>query len=839
MQQLQVSRFVPYLVSIFVFYVVTLLFFQPEILENKSLSIDDTLKGSEMARELSEHREETGETAMWTGTMFGGMPATMISLQEFFSPMRWIKAVHNGLVLPYTAQSFFSYLIGMFVLLLSFRVNPYWAMAGALVFGLTSYNLIIIEVGHMWKVNALSSAGFVLAGMQLAFSRKYVWGFVLAAVGTALELRANHAQITYYLLFVIFCFALVMLIEAARNKQLPEFGKSVVVLVLAALLGLSTNIGRLWSMYEYSQYSTRGEVLLDPISEDGQEKGDAGVGTKSYAFSWSQGIAETGTLLIPYLYGGSSQEKLRTDSEMYQTIRRTQMPQNQKNYLLNYAPLYFGDQPFTAGPVYAGAITCFLFVLGLFFVRRQTRIWILTGAIILTFIAWGRNFSTLNYFLFDYFPLFNKFRAVAMALSLTVLLMVLGAFLGTKELLEVRFSKKNLQYLLIAFGLTGGLSLLIYLMAGSMTARAPGEAERFGAGLSELLQAERRDLIRSDALRSFALITLAAAAIYLFWKETIKSWLLLLILGVLAVGDVWQVGKRYLNHESFSRDYKQARLNPQPTPADQRILQDKDLHYRVLPLMNPFNDSEAARFHKTIGGYSPAKLRRYQDFVERRLSPEVQQLSAQLQQGKADFSAFKGINMMNTRYVMGGPSADQVIQNPEAYGVAWFVSQTKAVDSEDEEMQAIGGLTATQPAFSLQNGEDLQQTAVFSTQSSDLSPKSYFKNDSLQSVHLTDYQANSLTYEITTPEPAFVVFSEVYYPKGWEVSLNEQPAAFKRVNYFMRGMEVPAGTHKLHCVFRPDSYYLGMRISQISSYLLFVVVLLAIGWGLRSELKAA
>lgn len=830
MPNLSFARLIPYLVSLVVFYVATLFFFQPEILENKSLSIDDSRKGSEMARELNEYRKETGETTMWTGTMFSGMPVTMIQLKEYLTPVEWFKTLQEGLFLPYAARYFFAYLLGMFVLLLSFRLNPYWAMAGALTFGLTSYNLIIINVGHMWKISALASACIVLAGIRLGFRGQRIWGFVLAALGTALEMRANHAQITYYLFFVILLYAFVELGIAIKNKNLPAFGKNVVVLLLAGVLGLSTSVGRLWSMLEYTQYSTRGEVLLDPISADGQDKGDAGVGTKDYAFSWSQGIGETGTLLVPYLYGGASQEKLRTDSEMYQTVRRAQMPQNQKNYLLYNAPLYFGDQPFTAGPVYAGAVVCFLFVLGLFFVQADTRLWLISGAVLLTMIAWGSNFATLNYWLFDHFPFFNKFRAVAMALSLVVLLLVLGAFAGTQRLAELRFSKENQRNLLIAFGLTGGLSLLMYFVAGTMDLSGPNEQQRFGAALSELLREERLSLIRSDAIRSFALITLAAAAVYLFWKEKINQTVLFAILGVLAVGDVWQVGKRYLSHDDFQREYRQSLTKPRPTPADQKVLQDQDPHFRVLPLQNPFNDSEAARFHKSIGGYSPAKLRRYQDFIERRLSPEIQRLIGQLQDGRPRFEAFKGINAMNARYIMGGPSADQVIRNPAAYGVGWFVAETQAVSSHDEAVAAIGGITASQPDFSLTKGVDLRQTAVLNTAETALEAQSYYQNDSLQSVKLLDYQPNQLSYEVSTPEKGFLVLSEVYYPVGWEVMIGDQPAQFVPVNYFMRGLEIPAGTHTITCTFRPESYYTGMRISQIAGFVLLIVVLGAIGW---------
>ncbi len=834
MQAAFLSRAIPYLLAISGLYLLTFLFFQPEILENKALSIDDSRKGAQMGREISEHRQATGEPTLWTGTMFGGMPATMISLQEYFSPLDWFNRIKQGIFLPYTAGYFFSYLLCTFILLLCFGARPYWAMAGAMAFGLTTYNLIIVEVGHLWKVSAIAAAGLVLGGIRLTFRGKRLEGFALAAIGTALELKANHAQITYYFFFIVLVYALTELIFAAKENRLPAFGKSVAVLLLAGVLGVSTSVGRLWSMWEYNQHSNRGKVLLAPISEDAQQVGESGVGTKSYAFGWSQGIGETGTLLIPYLYGGSSQEPLRTDSEMYRAVRGSEMPQNQKNYLLYNAPLYFGNQPFTAGPVYAGAVICFLFVLGLFVLDASTRVWLLGGVLLLTMIAWGSNFASLNYLLFDYFPLFNKFRAVAMSLSLVILLMVLGAFLGTERLTEAKGPSLSLRDLLIAFGLTGGVSLLVFLMSGTMNVSPAGEAERFGAALSELLQGERRGLVRSDALRSFALITLAATAVYLFLKEKIKATVLLAILGVLAVGDLWQVGKRYLNHDDFTRQNRQTLAVATPTPADKRILGDTSRHYRILPLYNPFNDSEEAALHKTIGGYSPAKLRRYQDFIERRLSLEMQALVGRLQQGeRPEFEKLKGINMLNTRYFKAGTAPEQVIQNPSPYGVAWFVEETKAVPGHDAEMAAIGGVTQQQPSFSLTAGEDLRRVAVFNAEDTPLQAQTYFKDDSLQSVALIEYRPNGLRYRINTPQKAFVVFSEVYYPVGWEVRLNGEKVDFQKVNYLLRGLEVPAGTHELVCEFLPESYYLGMQISQIAGFILFGFLILTLFWRIK------
>ncbi|MEM6297446.1 MAG: hypothetical protein AAF740_02030, partial [Bacteroidota bacterium] len=451
-QRLDLSRLTPYLVSIAGLYLLTILFFSPEILENKSLAVEDSKKGGQMAREMSEYKRETGEVTMWTGTMFSGMPVTMIQLKEYFSPLVWFRALQRGIFLSYSAQAFFAYQISMFVLLVCFRANPYWAMAGAMTFGLTSYNLIIIDVGHLWKVYAIASACLVLGGMRLVFSGNRLWGFLLAALGTALELLANHAQITYYLFFVVVIYAITELVFAVREKRLGSFGTSVGVLVLAAVLGLGANIGRLWSMYEYSQHSNRGKVHLTPIQSDEQEVGDTGVGSKSYAFNWSQGVDETLTLLIPYYKGGSSGEKVREDSDLYREISRSQIPQQQKQLFLENAPLYFGTQPSTAGPIYAGAVVCFLFVLGMFYTSTQNRIWMLTGAAVTMMIAWGSNFTTLNYFLFDHFPFFNKFRAVSMSLSLTILILVLGACIGVQKILEEKVTPKELKQLYIAFG---------------------------------------------------------------------------------------------------------------------------------------------------------------------------------------------------------------------------------------------------------------------------------------------------------------------------------------------------------------------------------------------------
>ncbi len=831
MKKLDFSDILPHLLCIVIIYAASIIFFNKEIFDNKTLRRGDSMLFSGMSKRSNDYRRDNGEQTLWNDAMFGGMPDYLIAMGINSGPIKWIKRALAGFISKNTATHIlFTLTLCFWILLLSYQVNPYLSVAGALAFAFSTYFIINIEVGHVTKAWATAYGVLILAGIRLVFRHKYLLGFGLTCMGLALELSANHLQITFYLVFICLIMVISELYYDARSHAFNIFFKKGIILATAVLLATLTGVCRLWTTQDYTQYSIRGDRLLSPL-ENATQYHKSGL-DRNYAFAWSQGKTETFTLLIPNFYGGSSTAKLPKDSQAYQllednlrnvanAVRNKQISQAQYAQMRTqieqakqYAPLYWGDQPFTEGPLYAGAVVCFLFVLALMILDNKQRWWILAGVLLSMILAWGKNFSILNYLLFDYIPGFNKFRSVSMALSMALTLMPLAAVLAVDKLFKHSGQIKNVyNKLLLAAGLTGGLCLLLWLAVGAGFFSFKGISDGEGAFFEAILS-DRKTLLKSDALRSFFLIACAFGLIWLFLKKKIGKTVLVLTLALLMVGDLWQVAKRYIYDDKF--EPKRIKNERKPSVADNKILQDTALTYRVLPLSNPFNNSDVSYFHRSIGGYHAAKMRRYQDLIERKITPEIESLIKNIRAGTPDFSKTPILNMLDTKYLKINDQAKGVIANPAALGNVWFVEKLLIAEDADQEM----ALLATQ---------DPAKNATINISKSSVS-KTNFIVDSTANISLTMYSPRRLTYESTNEHEGLAVFSEIYYPAGWVATIDNKIIEIKCVNYVLRGLQIPAGKHTIRFEFKPDSYLTGIKITTLGNYFVFFAFLMGMCW---------
>ncbi len=703
MKNFSFARLLPHLIAIAAFYVLTFAYFYPEFIEGESLRQSDMMQYKGMVQENSKYLQENGEPSMWNGRMFSGMPAYMTYPIFPYGALPIIEAVlRGGIPEQMAAHLLFLTMLCTYVMLLCFGTKPLWSAVGGAVFAFTTYNLILIEVGHVTKLWAIAYAALILGGMKLTFNRKYWLGFALTALGMALEVKASHYQITYYLGFICLIFGINELIFSAKNNKIPVFIKQAGFLAVAFILGVAVNAGKILTTMEYSPYSTRGgtELTIDATNTNpnSQSQNNDGL-SKDYAFSWSQGIGETFTLLVPYLYGGSSSEILAKDSETYNALRQSGQ-YSEKQLAELPIPLYHGTQPFTAAPIYAGAVLCFLFVWGLVVLDNREKWWILIAALFMAMLAWGQNFASLNYFLFDYVPGFNKFRSVSMALALTILLMTILAFETLSQKLENYFvsstlksdtgkigtltkpaeinsrEKTFLKNLFIAGGISAGTVVLILLFSGNIDLNAASDSQL--GQLTDFVRNDRLSMIRSSAFRSLFLIVIVVGAIYLYIKKTIPAFAAFALIALLAVGDVFLIGKNYLPVSKFQKGAS-SQTAMSPAPVNTEIFKDKELGYRVMSLQNFQQESRTSYFHRSVGGYFAAKMQRYQDLLERPLGREQNYIMSSLQaQKRPDFAQIPVLNMLNTRYITYGTQKEQMLFNPNAFGSAWFVSKNNS-----------------------------------------------------------------------------------------------------------------------------------------------------------------
>ncbi len=792
--------------GIILFFLVLAYTYLFPLLEGKEIEMHDIQHWRGMAKELVDFREETGEEAIWTNSMFGGMPGYMISTSYKGNLSVYIQVLIRKFFHP--ASMIFLYLLGFYILLSSLKVKRWLSVAGAVAFGLSSYFIIIIGAGHTSKAYAIGYLAPLIAGVLLAFRGKPIAGSLLFSFAFALELHANHFQITYYGGIIVLLFGIVQFVFAIQEKALPSFLRSAGYLFIGAVIALGMNFSHLYTTWEYSRETIRGPSEL--TSSDANETSGL---DKDYVVQWSYGIDETLTLLIPNFKGGGSQINPGIDSESYEALqsRGVQNPRQ----TIQAVSMYHGEQPGTSGPVYVGAIVVFLFVLGLFVVRGVFKWWLLTATIVSILLSWGGNIMGLTSFLLDHLPLYNKFRAPSMILVIAEITMPLLGFIALNDILTGKVEKgewlKGLQWSLI---ITGGLSLLFAVLpgiAGNFTNAT--DAMRYPDWLMDSVIADRKDMLRSDAFRSFLFIALAAGSLYLWHHKKLKTTPFIIVLGLLVLVDLWAVDKRYLNNDDFVP--KRQAQNPFPMmPVDEAILEDDDLSYRVLPLQNSFQDARASYYHKNVGGYHAAKLGRYQELIDAHLRPEMQELIGGLQAGSPMDSVFRSldvINMLNTRYIIYDLNQNPV-RNPHAMGNAWFVDDYRIVENADAEI-------AEMEEF------DPEQTAIIDQRFKQFVDDKEFDKDQSGSITLTEYQPNYLKYEMQADSEQLAVFSEIYYDKGWNAFIDGEEVPHFRVNYVLRGLVVPAGNHTIEFRFEPRSFYLGNKISLASSILLILIAL--------------
>lgn len=829
MKNISFKDAVPYVVAIVLFVIITMIYFNP-LLQGKKLAQDDIKRHKGMSKEVVDFREKTGEEALWTNSMFGGMPAYQISVKNSSNLFRYIDKIFL-LGLPRPAGYVFLYFVGFFILMLALRVNPWLSIAGAIAFAFSSYFFIIIEAGHNSKAHAIGYMAPVLAGIILTYRGKYILGGILTALFLALEIQAGHPQITYYLLLVVVILGLIELGYSIYDKQLKKFFVATGILVLVAVFAVLTHSTNLWSTYEYGKDTIRGKSDLT-LDEENQTTGL----DKDYITDWSYGISETFTLLIPNTKGGATDMLGNNEKALEKVDRQFKQVVASQNQ-------YWGDQPFTSGPVYVGAIIVFLFVLGLFIVKGRLK-WILLAATVLSILlSWGKNFMPLTDFFLDYVPGYNKFRAVSMTLVIAELTIPILAILALNKIIKnPSIIKDKRKYLYISFGITGGLALIFYLIPGFFNFFSSGEIENVknqyvsyfmqqGASQQQIqgflsrdfpvivdnLETARISIFKMDAIRSFLFILIAGSVLWLYGMKKIGWQILIAIFSVLILADMATITLRYLNKDNFIRKSRM-RVPFEKSPADKYILQDKDPNYRVLNLaVNTFNDASTSYYHKSVGGYHGAKLRRYQELIEFGITPEKQRLlsvwrsnptSVRIEEALRELSV---INMLNTRYIILNPSQQPLI-NKYALGNAWFVNDYKLVENADAEIQAIQDF-------------DPVTTAIIDKRFAEGLNGFQGSKDSLASIRLINYKPNHLRYTSNTLKDQLAVFSEIYYDKGWNVYIDGEFKPHFRANYVLRAMIVPAGQHTIEFKFEPKVYYTGETISLISSIILLLFII--------------
>jgi len=801
--------------AIFAFAVITLVYFNP-VLEGKRIKQHDIEMHLGMSQEINQYREATGEQTLWTNAPFGGMPAWNISITpkgNLTNPI--YKALSLGL--PHPIGSVFISMLGFFVLLLVLDCGFWISFIGAIAYGFTSYLFIVIGAGHNAKAMAMAYMAPVIAGVLLAYKGKYLWGCLLTAFAMAFEVRTGHLQITYYLALTIIIIVIAELISDIINKRIGHFMKASVGLVIAAVIGALTCSTTLYGNYEFGKETTRGKPVLTR-NEDNQTKGL----DRDYITQWSYGKGETWSLLIPNAKGGASAYIGRQNPALEKADRQFKDSIAQSN-------AYWGDQPGTSGPVYVGAIVVFLFVLGALTVKGNLKWALLTATLLSILLSWGKNFMGFTNFFLDYIPGYDKFRAVSMTLVIAEVCMPLLGFLGLAEIAKSPESfKQNIKKLYIAFGLTAGICLLFYLAPKVFfNFLSQGEAEQFAAmmkgkdgalyaSFAAQLEDVRVAIFRKDTLRSLLFIILAAIPIFLYGKGKLKGYIAFPILAVLVIVDMFPIDKRYLNNDKFVSKQKYDKPFT-ASAADQYILEDNTLDFRVADITKDmFNDASTCYFHKSLGGYCGAKLRRYQDVITQYLNGELNQLRG-AQSAPALLQTLaqqKVLNMMNTKYVIYNPNA-QPFENPFAMGNAWAVNNIRWVDTPNEEIDAIGDT-------------DLEHTAIINKEF-EQQVGSYQLTDSIRGqITLTDYLPNKLSYNFKASEDQLVVFSEIWTERGWKMYVDGQEQPLLRANYLLRAALIPSGEHEIVMEYAPKAYSTGNAVSFASSLIMILGLIVAL-----------
>lgn len=813
MKKISFSDILPHLIAVIVFLVITLFFFSPIFFENKTLDQQDIQQFQGASKSLQDFRKATGEEGLWATNMFSGMPAYLVNLEWSDGPVVTLKKVLS-VFLPHPVRNIFLAFLCYYILLLSFKVRPYLAIAGAIAFGLSSYLIIGQMVGHNSRIGACAFLPLVIAGIHLAFSGKRILGFVVTAAGLALQLRENHMQITYYMVLIVLVYGLVQLIIAIREKKLNEFAKTIAILIPAAVLAAATFFGQFWAITEYSRYSVRGpSELIKP----GQTQGEQGV-NRDWAFSYNYGIWEPMTLLIPNIYGGTSMNAFVSDqnSASYKALVNSGNEQ-MANQMAQFTVAYWGPQSFAGGAYYAGAIIVFLFVLGMVFADRQYIWWLVPISVLSIFLSWGDAFKAFNYFMFDYFPGYNKFRSVNFALIMILFSMPLLGMLGLEKMLT-NWNNQSFKKVGVAFGIVGGLCLLLFITGGFGSFLTDREGQ-LPAWFTNALKADRISLLRSDAGRSFLFILLFAGGIELIKRLKLSETWIGVAAIVLVTIDLSVVDKRYFTKDNYER--KKGSVQIEASAADNEVLKDKD-YYRVYNLqMGWTGDALTSYYHHSLNGYSGAKLRRYQDLYDSCIAQETAAFISDLRAGKIELKKLNVINMLNTRYFLLGPGQNDVLPNESANGAAWFVNEVVTVKSANEELKKTSEINTKTTAVI--NGQQLKANGQQLTL------------DSTATIKLTEQKPYLMKYESQSASNGVGIFSEIYYPKGWHATIDGKEGPILRANYILRALEIPAGKHVIEFKFEPKPYLIGNKITMASSWILLLVVLGGLGWSLKKE----
>lgn len=838
------KKLLPDLIAILAFVLLSFAYFFPADIENRILFQHDTAAGAGAGQEVKEYYEQTGERSRWTNSLFGGMPMYQIAPSyDSTKSLQWVQKAYQ-LFLPDYVCLTFMLMLGFYILLRVFGIPVWLAGLGGIMWAFSSYFFILISAGHIWKFITLAYVPPTIAGIVLAYRGKLLWGGILTALFVALQITSNHVQMSYYFFFVILFFVGAYFEKAWRTKTLPQFFKASAVLIVAALVGIAANVSNLYHTYAYSKETMRGKSEL-------VQTGDAAKQTSSgldrdYITQWSYGIDETLTLLVPNFKGGASAALSQSE---------TAMSKANPMYSSLYGSLtqYFGTQPMTSGPVYVGAFVLFLFVLGCFIVKGPLK-WALIGATFFSIVlSWGKNFMPLTDFFIDYVPLYNKFRAVSSILVIAEFTIPLLAIFALKRLLEEpEILKQEKKPLGISLLLTAGIALLLAVAPGSIgSGYVPAqEAQMLQnavnqqmipanelSGILANLGEMRAELVSSDALRSFIIIGIGCSLLWLYASGKLRSSLTIAGITILCLADMWGVNKRYLNDAQFVPHSIRTETFTK-TNTDELILQDTSLDYRVLNFAtSTFDDNNTSYWHKSVGGYHPAKLRRYQEMIEHHISPEMQAAykaiaTAGGEMDSVDANKFRilnMLNMLNTKYFIF-PARQQrqtvPILNPHAYGNAWFVNKVQYVNNANEEIDALDSIIPTETAVVDARFKDVLKGAT----------ESY--KDSLSSIRLTSYAPNRLTYETNNAQDGIAVFSEIYYPDGWHVTIDGQPAELARADYILRTMYVPAGQHTIEMRFDPTSLHVTEGIAYGALALLVIGIIVAVLIAKRKYVKA-
>ena len=828
------KKCLPDVVAVVLFAVISFVYFMPADIDGRILYRHDSAAGRGAGQEMLQYQKQTGEQTRWTNALFSGMPTYQLAPSYNSTAVLNKAETAYHLWLPENVWYVFVYLLGFYILLRAFNFRDYMAALGAVIWAFSSYFFIIIAAGHLWKVMALAYLPPMIGGLVLAYRGKYLWGFLVTAIFSAFEVNANHIQMTYYYLFIILFMVIAWLVDALRKHEMARFCKATLTAVAAALVGICINISNLYHTYQYSQESMRGKSEL--VKKNSANQTGSGL-DRDYITQWSYGIDETMTLLVPNAKGGASVPLSQSATAMAKADPQIeqQIPQ-----LYNGLTQYFGTQPGTSGPVYVGAFVLFLFILGLFLVKGPMKWALLTATVLSVLLSWGRNFMGLTNLFLDYVPMYAKFRTVASILVIAEFTIPLLAMMMLKKINdepEILTDKRNRKFLIASLVLTAGVAAMVAIAPSLMGPFVTEQEHQMLSGIQGMppellsaifnnLTAMREAMVSADAWRSAGIIIIGAAILLLYSKKRLSSRFMVGAVALLCLIDMWQVNKRYLYDDMFVE--KSVREVPQQMSAtDQIILRDKALDYRVLNLAsNTFNENETSFYHKSIGGYHPAKLRRYQEMIDAYIEPEIQHLMPAIAQAAGDMtkvngdSVFPVLNMLNTKYFIVGLQNGQTVpvQNPYANGNAWFVDKISYVDNANEEIDAVGKLNLRHEAvadkkFEAQLGKATPET------STDL-------------IMLKAYEPNHLVYNVTSKNGGIIVFSEVYYP-GWTATVDGQQAELGRANYILRALNVKPGKHEVVLDFHPAS----LRKTEGIAYASYGVLALILALGIFMEWK--